>query len=156
MRFGAAPPTKRSLDHVSQIKRCLKRCILAAHRNRPRHTSRVCFLAEPENDIRQIMLVHAVYNIGCARARLPHAHIQRPVTHERKPARGLVNLERRHTQIQHHAVKTGKASLLRQFIERAKAPQQRGQAWLASSIVLRARNCCLVPVYPKQTAISCA
>ncbi len=44
------------------------------------------------------------HDIGRARAGACHAHVERPVGAEREAALGLIELHRRHAEIEHHAV----------------------------------------------------
>ena len=49
-----------------------------------------------------------VDQVGGGRAGAVHAHVQRPVAAEREAARRIVELERGHAEIQHHAIQRGR------------------------------------------------
>ncbi|EKD60890.1 MAG: hypothetical protein ACD_54C00501G0001, partial [uncultured bacterium] len=58
-------------------------------------------------NIGQPRLGRGIDQISRRFARLAHPHIQRTIFLKRKAALGLVDLHRRHAQIQHHAIQQG-------------------------------------------------
>jgi hypothetical protein len=64
----------------------------------------MAFLAENADDARQVGNLERVDHVGGAQARLRHAHVERPVLLKREAALRLVDLHRRHADIEHHAV----------------------------------------------------
>ena len=77
--------------------------------------ARGAFLAEFEQQIGKFAFRQRVDQIGRGRSAAAHAHVQRAIAAEREAARRIVELERRHAEVQHHAVQRGDAALCQQF-----------------------------------------
>ena len=72
--------------------------------DRARHRAGVPLFAESRDDRGEIAFARTRNDCGSARAIVPHAHIERTVEAKRKPALGLIELHRRHAEIEHRAV----------------------------------------------------
>ncbi len=83
--------------------------------------ARMAFLAEQEDDVGEIALAGRGDDIGSARAVLRHPHVERAVETEREAALGLVELHRRHADIEHNAIDLVVAAFSRNGIEIGKA-----------------------------------
>ena len=86
-----------------------------------REPSRLSLLAEIKEDVREGFLVGAIDDIRGGRARGFHAHVQWPVEPERKSSRGLIDLHRRHADVERHAIEGGKARERRHRVEIGEA-----------------------------------
>ena len=61
---------------------------------------------------------------------LLHAHVERPLVAEREAALGLVDLHRRHADVEHDAVERIETLRLRDLVEVAEASRNQHQAFL--------------------------
>ena len=97
-------------QHLSQIGGTFERLLDAAHHHGPRHT--------PSKTLFAVFLEHTGDFFfgssgdelrGTDATRRVHAHIQRTIVEEAEAALGVIQLRRRHTQVQQHAADlTGK------------------------------------------------
>ena len=79
-------------------------------------------------DVGELRLRSLVDEIGGARPVALHAHVERAVVAEREAALGLVELHRRHADIEHDAVDGLEALLARDLVEIAEAARARASA----------------------------
>jgi len=70
----------------------------------------VPLLAELGDDADQLVLRQGVHQLGRARPLSTHPHVERPVGTEGEAALRLVELERRHAEVHHHAIELGDAA----------------------------------------------
>ncbi len=104
MHLGPAPAAQGALDGVGQVQGALERRLGPAAGQGGGDAARLALLTiEPEN-AGQLGRLGGVDQVGGALALARHAHVQRPVAHEREAAIGLVQLHGRHAQVQHHSI----------------------------------------------------
>ena len=97
-------------DHRCQIQRGAQLAARRDDRTRDATRHRMRFAAPIADDPRQRRLIGSGEPVGRSDAAfIVHAHIKRPFLAKRKTARCLIELRRRHTQIEQNAVQTGRA-----------------------------------------------
>jgi hypothetical protein len=109
-------------DELGELARRLDAALAAALDHGAGHRPRAALLAEMEEHVRELGLGGAVDEVGGAVAVALHAHVERPVAAEREAALGLVELHRRHADVEHDAVDAvGEARLRDDAVEVAEA-----------------------------------
>ncbi|GMA76045.1 hypothetical protein GCM10025880_24620 [Methylorubrum aminovorans] len=91
-------------DELGELGRRLDRGAPTRLDDRAGHRARAALLAEMVEDVGERAFLLAVHEIGRARAVAAHAHVERPVLAEREAAMRLVELHRRHADIEHDPV----------------------------------------------------
>ena len=75
-----------------------------ASHDRARDVAGEALLAERRDDLREVALGGRIDQIGRARARAAHAHVERAVVAEREAALGLIELHRGDAEVEQDAV----------------------------------------------------
>src|SRR5579885_114081 len=109
-----------SAHDLGETRRCRNRRLLARLVNRARDLAREFFLPEHGDDAEELALVVRVHDVGGARPARFHAHVERPLAAEGEAAFELVELHRRHTDIEHDTVGLRVAEIARSFIKIGK------------------------------------
>ena len=104
MRLAGLGPRQTPLHNPGQFQGPLKGSFLTACNDHFSDAAAGTLFTIIVQNIGNLLRAGAVDNIRRRRAVIAHAHIKRPVFLKRKPALSLVNLHRRHTDIQHHAI----------------------------------------------------
>ena len=82
-----------------------------------RDTARMTLFTQDENDIGEVALARRVDDIGRARARTRHAHVERPVETEREAALRGIELHGGDAEVEHHAVDFRETGVARDVVE---------------------------------------
>ena len=104
MDRGAAAAAQGLFDHLGQVQRPGERLFGAAPQDGGGDAARLALVAVELEDMGQRAVVPAVDDVRRGLALVGHPHVQRPVAHEGKAALGLVQLHRRHADVEHHPV----------------------------------------------------
>ena len=106
------------------------------------------------DDVGQLVFLYRVHQVGGAWARFVHAHIEGAVLGEREPARRIVDLHRRHTEIEGYAVDGAKPAVGQKRLHVAKMTRHQVQAAVgARRQIAIARNRVRVPVDAPHDAV---
>src|SRR5687767_15456214 len=98
------PAPEHSLDELCKFARARKGLLLPPSCDGARHRPRPPFLSKDGDYPLELALLEAVDHVGSAETRPSHAHVERSVLLEGEAALGLVDLHRRHADIEHDAV----------------------------------------------------
>src|SRR5215831_17039594 len=94
-------------DNVRERARGADNVVVAGFDNRARDRPRMPLLAERGDDGGEIAFAGASDDVSRARAVAPHPHVERAVEPERKTALRLVELHRRHAEIENDTIDRG-------------------------------------------------
>ena len=103
LRIARLAP-QHTLDQRRELARALERRLLPVLDDGRRDGARAPLLAKPEQDIRDLVFLECIDNIGRAPPRARHPHVERPVAHEGEAALRLVELHGGNAEVQHNAV----------------------------------------------------
>jgi len=95
--------------------------------DRPRHRPGARLVAIVADHPRDLGLVGFVEEVGGGLSRLAHPHVERPVLGEGEAAIGLVELHRRHADIQRHAVDRRQLAIRQRLVHPREALLDQGQ-----------------------------
>ena len=142
MAPGRACTTRATISASARV--VADRRVVARRDDGARDGARMALLAERRDDRREIALGRRGHHIGRARAVAAHAHVERTVEPEREAALGLVELHRRHAEVEHDAVDRVVAAAARDAFEIGEAilDQRQPAVRLADTDRRRARSRC--------------
>jgi len=114
----ARPPSQGPGDDAGELAGRLDAAARAGPNDGPRHAPRLPFLAEPEDQVGELLLGEVVHEVrgGRSAGGGVHPHVERPVDAVAEPALPPVELHRRDAKVVQHAV-GGRDGALRRLAE---------------------------------------